>query len=251
MRKERRSLDAIQEEILELVRGHPGALKNPAKYVKDAVRELSLQSLKDHITACSLCGCSCKAKTLPTGRGSVPLLCIMDCPTAEQAKADKPIGMFDGDEEAEKLLRYCFEPHGVDFDEVLFMNTVSCAPSRTVTKADGTKEEVFRAPFRKEIGNCSLFVKYAIETLFPPMMLIMGNVASNVFHHEPISKARGNWIDCYGIRSKITYSPHEILDARGQFTNEKWAEMGAQFKQDVGDALEWYKSVWPDSRLFM
>ena len=243
-------LDEVQTQILELAKSSPRAARNPTRFVREAVKEFSISALKSCIETCDRCECKCSARTLPSGSGSVPLLCIMDYPSAAQAKAEKCIGMFDGDEETEKLLRYCFEPHGVDFDQVFFMNTVSCASFREVKKFDGSTEKIYRTPIRKEIENCSLYVKYAIEMLFPPMMLIMGNVASNVFHHEPISKARGSWIDCYGIRSKITYSPHEVLDARGQFSNARWAEMGAQFKQDVGDALEWYKSQWSDSVLF-
>ena len=241
-------LEEAREKILEAVRGSPRAMKNPTRFVRETVADLSMQLLKRNMEVCDKCGCHCAAKTLPTGNaGNVPLMCIMDYPTAEQARAGKPLGMFDGDEASEKLLRKLFMEAGIDFNKVFFMNTVACAPSRKVSKADGTTEEIMRAPYKSEIENCSVFMKYAIEVLHPPMLIIMGNVASNVFLKEPITKARGKWIDYYGIHAKLTYSPHYFFDARGQMTNEQWLDIGRTLHKDIDDALAWYKKKWPNS----
>lgn len=225
------------------------AARNPMAYVREAVRGLALKTLKDDIANCKFCKHKCRTKTLPAGSDDAPLMCIMDYPTERQASLGRPIGLFEGDEEAWNLISYCLGDTSVDMEKILFMNTISCCPSRTVQKQDGT-EEVYRTPTQKEIMACSTFVKYAIQIVYPPMMLVMGNVASNVFLKEPISKARGKWIDYYGIKAKITYSPHEVLDARGQLSNEKWAEMGRQFRQDIEDAITCYRRNWPDSILF-
>lgn len=227
----------------------PEAARNPMAYVREAVRGFALDTLKDDIGKCRFCKHKCMTKTLPAGSNDAPLMCIMDYPTEKQAGLGKPAGIFDGDGEAKALLEHCFEDTDVNLGNIFFMNTVSCCPSRTVQKQDGT-EEVYRTPTQKEIAACSTFVKYAIQIIYPPMLLIMGNVASNVFLKEPISKARGRWIDYYGIKAKITYSPHEVLDARGQLSNEKWAEMGRQFRQDIADAITCYRRNWPDSILF-
>ena len=219
------------------------------QYVREAVKPYALNVLNRDICACNSCGCKCGTRTMITGDVDAPLMCIMDYPTEKQAKLNKPSGIFEGDDDARMLLEHCFENTGVNMEEILFMNTVSCCPSRAVAVQGGT-EEVYRTPFQKEIQACSTFVKYAIQIVYPPMLLIMGNVASNVFLKEPISKARGRWIDYYGIKAKITYSPHEVLDARGQLSNEQWAEMGRQFRQDIEDTITCYRRNWPNSILF-
>ena len=243
-------MDKVQEQILSLVMKQEDAASNPMRYVREAVKGYALDILKFHLCDCNRCGHKCKTVTKPTGDADAPLLCIMDCPTPEQAKLDGDIDMFDGDESTKALLAHCFSDLHVDMNKILFMNTVSCCPSRTVPKADGTTEEIYRTPFRHEIEECSTYVKYAIECMYPPMMLIMGNIASNVFLKEPISKVRGKWINYYGIKAKITYSPHEVLDARGQISNEDWIQMGTEFRQDIKDAITAYQRQWPDSILF-
>ena len=242
-------MDDVQMQILQAVQRAPGAARNPMAYVREAVRGFALDVLKNDIEKCQFCKHKCQTKTLPTGSDDAPLMCIMDYPTEKQAKLNKPSGIFEGDDDARMLLEHCFENTGVNMEEILFMNTVSCCPSRAVAVQGGT-EEVYRTPFQKEIQACSTFVKYAIQIVYPPMLLIMGNVASNVFLKEPISKARGRWIDYYGIKAKITYSPHEVLDARGQLSNEQWAEMGRQFRQDIEDTITCYRRNWPNSILF-
>lgn len=230
--------------------GGEAAIRNPMRYVREAVKNFSLDILGKDIETCQFCKHKCKTKTLPTGDYDAPLLCIMDYPTKAQAELGKTISMFEGDESTRALLEHCFQDFHVDINKILFMNTVNCCPSREVPKADGKTEEIYRTPFQKEIQACSTFVKYAIECMYPPMLLIMGNVASNVFLKEPINKAHGKWIDYYGIKAKITYSPHEILDARGQVSNQEWIEMGEAFHQDIKDAMSAYRRNWPDSILF-
>ena len=226
------------------------AATNPIRYVREAVRRLSIRKLKSCMVGCQACPCHCGTKTIPFGTGSIPLMCIMDYPTEQQAMAGKPIGMFDGANDVAQLLQEVFDPYNVDLNKVFFMNTVSCAPMRAVPKADGTTEGVPRTPVTQEIQQCSLFVKYALDIIHPPMLIIMGNVASNVFVNEPISKAHGRWASYYGIPAKLTYSPRQVLEAKGQASNADWAQMDKSFREEVGNALEQYKQLWGNSVLF-
>lgn len=219
------------------------------QYVREAVKPYALNVLNRDICACNSCGCKCGTRTMITGDVDAPLMCIMDYPTEEQAGLGRPIHIFDGNGDVKKFLEHCLAPHKVNLDRILFMNTVSCCPTRTVNTEAGT-EEVCRTPLPQEIKACSTFVKYAIDAVRPPMLLVLGNVASNVVLPMSISKARGRWISYHGIYTMISYSPAQILDARADGRQERWIRMSREFQTDMDNAMKFYRREWPDSILF-
>lgn len=244
-------LDKIQEQILSCIKQSPDAAHNPMKYVREAIGGYAIEQLNKSIASCSCCKAKCKTRTLATGNPNASLLVIMDYPTESQAGFGKPIPLFAGNEKIERFLRSCFEEFHVDFDQILFMNTVNCCPSRTVNMADGTTKELYRTPLPGEIQACQTFVRYAVDVIHPPMMILMGGVASSVYiPQKSISKIRGTWQWVHCIPAMPTYSPHEIKDYRA-ISIEKSNAMLGEFKRDISCALSLYQKQWPNSNLFV
>lgn len=243
-------MDANQCQIFNLAMRSPEAAEDPMKYAREIFAPLAVKNVNKGITFCNGCEVKCKTRTLCTGPYDAQLMVILDYPTQEQAKLNRAIGVLEGTLQTEEFLRRCFASYHVDFDQIFFMNTVNCCPSRAVEKVTGT-EEVYRTPKTSEIRACSTFVKEAIDAIHPPMIIIMGAVASNVFEKAPISKIRGSWLMPYGIPAMVTYSPNELLWLAGQIDEGRRRAMMLDFKNDVGNALEMYKRQWPDNRLFI
>jgi uracil-DNA glycosylase family 4 len=242
-------LDANQSQVFNLAMRSPQAAEDPMKYAREIFAPLAVSNISKGIAVCNNCDVKCKTRTLCTGPYNAQLMVIMDYPTQEQANLNRAIGVFEGAPLVEKFLRRCFASYHADFDQIFFMNTVNCCPSRTVEKVTGT-EEVCRTPKTSEIKACSTFMKYAIDAVHPPMIILMGAVASNVFEKAPVSKIRGTWLFPYTIPAMVTYSPHELLWLAGQIGEEKRQAMMLDFKKDVGNALDAYKRKWPDNKLF-
>ena len=242
-------LDAIQKQISELIKQSPDAAKNPMKYVREAIQGYSKEQLNKAISNCNVCNCKCKTRTLFTGAADADLMIIMDYPTFEQAEADKPIEVFDNNKKVKKFVLDCLKKHNVNIDRLAFINAVNCCLSRTVQAKNGTREE-YRTPLIKERDECQDFVKYAVDIVHPPMMIIMGNVASNIYIPKTaISEIHGKWQSVYCIPTMVTYSPHEINDYHA-LSIEKAVQMLTQFKEDIDNAIKCYKRLWPNSKLF-
>lgn len=238
-------MDKIQEEIKQLLihSESPDAAKNPMRYIRAAAREYGLSQMNKCIAACNKCSDKCRTHTMVTGRPDAALMVIMDYPTDNQAKQCKSLSVFDGNEKVEAFLRKCFdESNIVKFDDVLFMNAVNCCRSRTV-KNDHGIEEVYTTPTREEIDECGTFVRYTVDLIHPYVIILMGNVASNIYiKKKAISKIRGQWQSVYCIPTMPTYSPHEIQAYEKQ-DPERARQMLDNLQEDINNAIKVYKKI--------
>lgn len=238
-------MDDKQKQIQDIVLSIPEALQNPMGYVRNAIKDIGMAQLNRAIEYGGLPGLTCNTKTLITGDSDAALMVVMDYPTETQARLNKPIGMFEGAEKVRDFLKSCFEAHGVDFSKTLWMNTVPYCP----TKMDGN-QLVYRTPLKKEIDVCQTYVQYAVDLFHPPMLLLMGNVASNVYVRGTISRIRGTWQNVYCIPTMPTYSPNEMGEYR-KVAPEKAMTMLQDFKEDIAIAITEYKRRYPNSSLFI
>ena len=237
-------MDKIQEEIKQLlIRSEsPDAAKNPMRYIRAAAREYGLSQMNKCITACNKCSNKCRTHTIVTGHPDAAFMVIMDYPTDNQAKLNKSLSVFEGNEKVETFLRTCFESNNVDFDKILFMNAVNCCRSRTVKKDHGI-EEVYTTPTQKEIDECGTFVRYTVDLIHPYVIILMGNVASNIYiKKKTISKIRGQWQSVYCIPAMPTYSPHEIQAYEKQ-DPERARQMLDNLQEDINNAIKVYKKI--------
>lgn len=239
-------MDDKQRQIQDIVLSSPEALLNPMGYVREAIRDLGKLQLNRFIEAGSLPNLKCNTKTRVTGDSDAALMVVMDYPADTQAKLSRSIDMFEGNENVRSFLKTCFESHGVNFNKILWMNTVPYCPTKTVGG-----EEVPRAPLKKEIELCKTYMRYAVDLFHPPMLLLMGNVASNVyFRGKPISKIRGTWQSVHCIPTMPTYSPNELGEYRS-VSPERAMAMLNEFKEDIANAMAEYKRCYPNSNLFV
>lgn len=244
-------MDAQQVKILELLKQSPEAARNPMKYLRDAGRAYALHQTNLAIGHCNSCNVKCKTRTLATGPADAPLMVIMDYPVKAQLQANKIIGVFDCNEKIKTWMQKCFASYNVNFDRILWMNTVNCCPTETIPKVTGA-EEIGRTPTKGEIQGCQTYVKNLLDIVRPLQIIIMGNVALNVFHHESVHKAHGKWIEPYCIPAMVTYSPNEIMDRAAHGASVSgWQKMYDAFNQDVQNAIENFKRNWPESDLFI
>jgi len=238
-------LDDKQKQIQDIVLSTPEALQNPMGYVRNAIKDIGMAQLNRAIEYGTLPNLRCNTKTLITGDSDAALMVVMDYPTEVQAGIDKPISMFEGAENIQVFLKSCFAAHDIDFNKILWMNTVPYCP----TKVDGNRM-VYRTPLKKEIDLCQTFVQYAVDLFHPPMLLLMGNVASNVYVRGTISRIRGTWQNVYCIPTMPTYSPNEMGEYR-KVAPERAATMLQDFKEDIAIAMTEYKRRYPNSSLFI
>ena len=170
---------------------------------------------------------------------------IMDYPHEKQIA--KGNNFFSDIPKIKAFLDKIFTKLDVNLEQIFYMNTVCGCTTRTV-QINNKIKNVYRPPTKTEIENCSTFVKYAIDIIHPPMIILMGNVALNVFVHEPISKIRGQWVNAYTIPAMATYSPTYLMDIKGQISETERIRMLKEFQGDIQNAITKYKRDWPNSK---
>lgn len=237
---------ASQKKIHDIVMHDPIALKNPMQFVRQAVKDIAIEQLNKSIAGCTACPCCSKTKTIGYGKANAAVMVIMDYSEESQAKLEKTVNVFEGDPSLKSFLERCFNSFGVNMEEIFFMNTVNCCP--TYQTGDS---KIFRAPKKDECESCSTFVKYAVDIIQPQMIILMGNVALNVFRRGVISKCRGTFIDAHCIPAMPTYSPVYLKDLKGQIDETERIQKFKDFKNDIGNAVLDFKRKWPNSPLFV
>lgn len=242
---------SVNDHVLNIIKRSPLAAKNPMNYVRNTVGDYALRQLNRSIANCQECKFPCKSKTLCHGKASAPLMVIMDYPAETQCNNNKPMDFFVGIEDIKSYLENIFKYVNLDMNEIFFINTISGCPVDIVDKADGKKEAVYRPPKTAEIKNCSTFIHYAIDVVHPEMIILMGNVALNVFHKAPITKFRGSWIEPYCIPAMATYNPIELRNLKGQIDIEEYNNNFKDFVKDVSNAAQALKRLHPDSSVFL
>lgn len=241
----------VGSEVLNIIKRSPQAARNPMGYMRTVMGDYALRQLNRSIAGCNACKFPCKSKTLCHGKSSAPLMVLMDYPAEIQTKNGKATDFFAGIEDIKKYFNNIFTHFGVDMNEIFFMNTLSGCPVDMIDKADGKQEAVYRPPKSAEIENCSSFVHYAIDVVHPQMIILMGNVALNVFHKAAITKFRGSWIYPYCIPAMATYNPIELKNLKGQIDVEQYNNNFKDYVGDIANAIKAFRRMHPDSRLFL
>ncbi len=221
---------------------------NPVDYVDEIVRPLAAQQLNECIKNCNACDiCKAKAKTLFKGTGNEPIMIIGETALIKQVndKAE-PSYPFENTEEG-VMLNKVFAAYGIDTSKIMWINAVNCFSSRI--NLDHKLEQ--RTPCSKEINSCKVFLDYALRAFKPKLIIVLGNIALNVFKTDTILKARGNFFSINGIQTMPTYNPHYFLDMKGIRTEEDIAEDKADFCEDVKNAFLWFNKNYPDEKIFI
>lgn len=236
-------MDKTQEKIMELVQ--QAAPMDPIHYVDYAVEGLAMEALNSGIKSCNACEeCHEGPRSIISGNPHGAILVVGEYILESQFRENVPeVKPFDRTAEGNLLLE-TFEELGVNQKQLIFMNVVNC-----FTHAKVGNEICKRAPKTSEISNCQCFVDYAINSFKPLSILVLGNIALNVFKKGVIAKDRGTW---FNIRERIpslaTYSPTTVLQIKDEELKEMYT---SGFKADIKEFFDRIMEAFPDSDIVL
>lgn len=236
-------MEDIQKQILELVR--KADVPDPIHYVDYAVEELAKETLNNFIKTCDYCeDCCGGTKSLVAGNPHAAIMIIGEY--VLQSQSDKEyVKPYEGTTEG-VILQEIFEEFHVNPQQLLWMNVVNCFTHKAI---NGKKLK--RAPKTSERENCQTYIDYAIDSFKPLYIIVLGNIAMNVFKNGVVGKERGEW---FMIRDKIpamaTYSPvtvQQMIDNDDEFAEDFYED----FRNDIKTVLLDAQKEYPDSDILL
>lgn len=236
-------MDEIQKQILELTKR--ANVPNPIHYVDYAVEELAMQTLNKYIKSCDYCEeCAGGTKSLVAGNPHAAIMIIGEYVLPSQSEKEL-VNPYEGSLEGE-LIKMALEDLHVNPEQLLWMNVVNCYTHKMVNG-----KALRRAPKTSERENCQTYIDYAIDAFKPLYIILLGNIALNVFKTSVIGKERGNM---FMIRDKIptmpTYSPstiQQMIDDEDDFAEDFYQDFCDDLKTLFTEAAKTY----PDSDILI
>jgi len=232
-----------QEQILNLV--YDTDPDNPLQYVRNIVKDYSIQKMNTHIRNCQDCKICNGPKSIGIGNPNATVMIIGESISQDQIN-DNIDEVLPFDNKAGEMLYKILDDYNVNKDELFIMNAVNCWPKKQIDN-----DYLTRTPTKKEVLNCSVFVNYAIETIQPQVIILLGNIALNMFRKDIISKTRGQWFKINGIDTIATYHPGFFLQIEGKKRKEDVDELKWDFYNDLITAFKFIKEKNPNSNIFL
>ncbi len=234
-------IEYLKSKILTLVK--ESGTKNPLIYVRDAIRKYSEDMLNNAIMNCDICNFDTH-KTLGSGNIRGTVLIIGDYPYSPTDKQYiKPLK--DATPE-NQFIHTIASTLNLDPNEFYYINAVNCY---CVYDINGIKQA--RPPGSKEIKNCSVYVKHVVELMHPALIILLGNIALNVFKKESMTKAHGQWINAYTIPAMPVYSPSYIQSLAGKVTEERRQQLVTEMWTDIKHAFMYLQTNYPNAKIFV
>ena len=159
----------------------------------------SLEAIAAHIAGCTNCAlCQGRTHTVP-GEGndeSPEIMFIGEGPGADEDAQGRP---FVG--KAGQLLTKMIEAMGYQRDEVFITNVVKCRPPDN------------RKPLPEEMEICLPYLRAQIKQIKPRIMVGLGATAMEglLGRKVSITRLRGTWQECEGIKLMPTFHPSYLL----------------------------------------
>lgn len=154
----------------------------------------SLESIKNKVIHCVLCGLSVTRKNAVPGSGSVTkkIMFIGEAPGKNEDERGNP---FVGS--AGKVLDQALIDAGIERKEIYITNVVKCRPPNN------------RVPTEEEIGICTnQYLKKEIDIISPKIICILGATAlKSLLGLEYMTPYRGRIVNRPPLRYFITYHP--------------------------------------------
>jgi DNA polymerase len=228
----------VEAKILELVKQvNPD---NPLSYVQNIVKPMSKEKLDEAIASCEDCEIACNSKKSVTmGNPNASILVIGESVSEEQQNGDSDY-VYPFCDSAGDYLFDMFNHLGVNQNQVFYINSVNCFPSRNGIKRKSTVAE------RK---NCKYFLDYALKTVEPLLIICLGAVAVNGINEEigkqKISDIRGTYFTYRGIHVMPTYHPAYFKELQGTMPDEMIEELYNDFCSDLSLAVTDLQELYP------
>lgn len=154
----------------------------------------SLESIKNKVIHCVLCGLSATRKNAVPGNGSVTkkIMLIGEAPGKNEDESGTP---FVGS--AGKVLDQALIDAGIERKEIYITNVVKCRPPNNMV------------PTEEEIGICTnQYLKKEIDIISPKVICILGATAlKSLLGLEYMAPYRGRIVNRPPLRYFITYHP--------------------------------------------
>lgn len=234
-----------KKEIYNLVKNNCPDNYNPLDYVQDIVRDLAIEKLNKCLQSCNCCEISKNnIKTLFKGKGNEPILIIGETALLYQKNLSFP---FEGTKEGD-MLNKVFEAYGIDKNKLAFINTVNCCCARITSKNNMLQK---RAPTKQESFECKVFLDYALRTLSPKMILLIGNIALNAFKKDIVFKCHGTLFKINDIPSFCVYTPSYFLEMEGIKSFSEIEEDKIDFQNDIKNIFLWFNKTYPEEHIFI
>lgn len=157
-----------------------------------------LQRIRDDLGDCRRCGLSSQRSHIVFGEGDpdARLVFVGEGPGFEEDRSGRP---FVGP--AGQLLTRIIEAIKLTREQVYICNVIKCRPPAN------------RNPAPEEIDACRPFLERQIAAIGPEVICTLGTFAAQTLlqTQTPISKLRGRFHTCNGIRLMPTYHPAYLL----------------------------------------
>lgn len=227
--------EEVKDKIYNLVRDNCPIDYNPIDYVLDIVKPLGVQKLNNCILECTNCKiCDSNIKTVFNGTGREPILIIGETALSTQGFSYAP---FEKTKEGE-LLSILLDNYGINKKKLSYMNSINCFTNRDSKK---------RPPTQEEAKNCYIYLEYAIRSFKPKMIIILGNIALNMFKEQSLYNTRGKQIEILGITAFATHNPSYLLEVEDVVKNDS---SRTEFCEDMKQAFKWFNDKYPEEKIF-
>jgi uracil-DNA glycosylase family 4 len=192
----------VDRAVLEELTRKPEPAKQEAVAVETAPIPSDFETLEaivTHISQCRNCTlCQERTHTVP-GEGNTEepdIMFVGEGPGAEEDAQGRP---FVG--KAGKLLDKMIEAMGYHRDDIYIANVVKCRPPAN------------RKPQREEMDLCLPYLRQQIRLIRPRVIVGLGGTAMEGLLGKPvaITRLRGIWQDCQGIKLMPTFHPSYLL----------------------------------------
>lgn len=212
-------------------------------YVQQIVQPIALAKMNNYITKCNKCKQCDTIKTIAYGNPNATLFIIGDHASKEQANnTNEPVEAPFKDKGGE-ILHQIFNKLNINEKEIMYMNVLNCYPYKKIDSST----VVERSPKRSEISNCYNYIKYALDIVKPRYILILGNIALNVFTKQILYNYHGKKFYINNTPSLATFNPNDIVNEEDDEMKQINSEM---MYLDIKNLFLDIKNKYPNSNLF-
>jgi uracil-DNA glycosylase family 4 len=220
--------------------------KDIMKYMRHMVADKAIFNLNKAISHCDDCELKCPTRTIAYGNTNASVMIIgdsiIDRQISDKVKLTNP---FAGADNEFAMINRALQKNNVNMDSLFWINAVNCKVSKCVNN-----ETLYFTPTTSQIEHCIEFTKYAVDVVHPAIIILMGNIALNIFKKSTIQKERGKWLTAFTIPAMPTYSPTHLTDLKGNVDETKRREMINCFFSDIDNVFSYLKNKYPNTSVF-
>ena len=195
--------------------------ENPAQYVLELIKPLSLEKINQKVIQCNLCGlCN---KMLPSGDIRSPILVIGEYPKPNIQPYEDILNEYFID---------ALESMNIKYDRLYYCNCIQCLPMNK------------KLPSKAELSACyDNHISNLIFSLQPKCILLLGNVASRMFLGGTLQSVRGEWNYISNIPTIATYHPDYFVKMKNIKNQDILNEEYNYFINDLNIVFEYIRSL--------